>query len=397
MQKRILFVDDEIQILKSIRRLFMDTEYEVFTANSGVEALNILGNEEINLIVSDMRMPDMDGYELLSEVKKRFPDVVRIILSGFAEEKIVFKALQRNIGKLYILKPWENDVLIDTIGKIFQLENVLNNNNILNLINGIEELPTIKMSYQRIINEIENNQELDKIVEVIESDHAIVTKLLHIINSSYYGIKTGSIKRVVSYLGLDNVKNIVTTSSIIDSLSVNFKEKERLEMLWKHSFISNKILSLIYKEFLNKKIPETEMNAGLLSNVGVIFMLHCFYNKYLEIMGEIENNNINVIKIENEIFKTNHQEIGGYLLRWWDIPLPIVEAAIYHHNPFDENIINKQVVCIVHISEKYSWDILGKNYLANFDERVFDVLKIDKLEFEKRLKEMLEEEKTINV
>jgi len=390
MLKKILFVDDEAQILKSIRRLFMDTEYEVITAESGSEALDILENNQIDLIVSDMRMPNMSGYELLSEVKKRFPHIVRIILSGFAEERIIFDALQKNIAKLYILKPWENNILINTIEKVFQIENLLNNNNILNLINNAEELPTIRTSYKKIINEIENNEEIYKIVDAIESDHSIVTKLLHIVNSSYYGVKTGSIRRVVTYLGLDNIKNVVLASAFIDSLSFSDNDTERLEVLWKQSFISNRIISLIYNDFLNKKIPETEMNAGLLSNIGIIFMIHCFKDKYIGMIDKIKSQHINIIDLENEIFGTNHQEVGGYLLRWWDIPLPIVEVALYHHNPFDENIINQQIVHVAHIAEKYSWDMLGEGYFIDFDEKVFKALEIDRGDFEKTLKESLE-------
>ena len=129
--------------------------------------------------------------------------------------------LQKNIAKLYILKPWENDVLINTIEKVFEIENVLRNNkNVLKLVNNAEELPTIKTSYQKIINVIENDEEIYKIVDAIECDNSIVIKLLHIVNSSYYGVKTGSIKRAVAYLGLDNIKNIVITSAFIDGLSI---------------------------------------------------------------------------------------------------------------------------------------------------------------------------------
>ena len=76
MLKRILFVDDEIQILRSITRLFMDTEYEVLTAESGADALDLLEAEQVDVIVSDMKMPKMTGYELLNQVKKRFPIVI---------------------------------------------------------------------------------------------------------------------------------------------------------------------------------------------------------------------------------------------------------------------------------------------------------------------------------
>ena len=391
MLKRILFVDDEAQILRSITRLFMDTEYEILTAESGAEALDILEIEQVDVIVSDMKMPKMTGYELLSQVKRKFPNIVRIILSGFSDERIVFDALQKNIAKLYILKPWENNVLINTIEKVFQIENVLRNNEkVLKLVSNADELPTIKTSYQKIINVIENDQEIYKIVEAIEADNSIVIKLLHIVNSSYYAVKTGSIKRAVAYLGLDNIKNIVIASAFIDGLSFNAKDNKRLEKLWEHAFIANRIISLIYSEFLNKKIPETEMNAGLLSNVGIIFMIHSFHDKYMEIFEEVEKNNISIIELENKAFGTNHQEIGGYLLQWWDIPLPIVEAALYHHDPFNENVINRQIVVAAHIAEKYAWDILETKYSFDFDEKVFEELKIDKDKFEKKLKDTLE-------
>ena len=398
MLKTILFVDDESQILRSITRLFMDTEYVVITAESGKEALDILENQKVDVIVSDMKMPNMTGYELLSQVKKRFPSIVRIILSGFSDERIVFDALQRNMAKLYILKPWENDVLINTIEKVFQIENVLrNNSNVLKLVNNAEELPTIKTSYQKILNVIETDEEIYKIVDAIEYDNSIVIKLLHIVNSSYYAVKTGSIKRAVAFLGLDNIKNIVIASAFIDGLTFNAKDNKRLEVLWEHAFISNRIISIIYKEFLNKKIPETEMNAGLLSNVGIIFMIHSFHDKYMEIFQEVEIQHASLIELENRAFGTNHQEIGGYLLQWWDIPLPIVEAALYHHNPFDDNIINKQIVYAAHIAEKYAWDIVGENYYIEFDEMVFDELKINKEEFEKTIKETLELSGLVNV
>ena len=391
MLNRILFVDDESQILRSITRLFMDTEYEVLTAGSGAEALDLLEVEQVDVIVSDMKMPKMTGYELLNEVKKRFPNIVRIILSGFSDERIVFDALQKNIAKLYILKPWENAVLINTIEKVFQIENVLRNNEkVLKLLNNAEELPTIKTSYQKIINVIESGEEIYKVVEAIEGDNSIVIKLLHIVNSSYYSVKTGSIKRAVAYLGLDNIKNIVIASAFIDALNFNARDNKKLEQLWEHAFISNRIISIIYTEFLNKKIPETEMNSGLLSNVGIIFMIHSFHEKYMEIFEEVEKHNSSLVELENKAFGTNHQEVGGYLLQWWDIPLPIVEAALYHHNPFDENIINRQIVLVAHIAEKYAWDILKVNYFLEFNEKVFDELKIDKEQFENKLKETLE-------
>ncbi|MFZ5968754.1 MAG: response regulator [Bacillota bacterium] len=122
MNRRILLVDDEIHILKSLTRVFIGTDYQIFTANSGADALSILRNQEVDLIVSDMRMPNMDGYELLYKVKIDYPDILGVILSAYADEKLIFRALQQNIAKHYIPKPWENDKLIKLIDQIFKTE-----------------------------------------------------------------------------------------------------------------------------------------------------------------------------------------------------------------------------------------------------------------------------------
>lgn len=388
MRKRILFVDDEVKILKSFETLFADTDYEIVAAENGMKALDIIESQEIDLIISDMRMPNMTGYELLSEVKKRFPHIVRVILSGPTEERIIFDSLQKNIAKLYFLKPWEDANIINAVDNVFKMESLLNNN-VLRLIKSADELPTIKASYQRITDEIEKNAEIYKIVEAIEADNSIATKLLHIINSSHYGVKTGSIKRAVAYLGLDNVKNIVITSAFVDSLGFESKDKKILKAIWKQSFISNRIVSYVYNEFLNQRVPEIEMNAGLLSNIGMAFMIHNFHDRYKEIFEEIKTQDTSIIEFENKCFGTNHQEIGGYLLRWWDIPLPIVEASLYHHDPFNENIINKQIVFVTHIAEKYAWEALGESNFMELRESVFYELKINKEYFEKRLVEFL--------
>ncbi len=391
MRKRILFVDDEVKVLKSFETLFADTDYEIIAAENGMQALDIIENQEIDLIISDMRMPNMTGYELLSEVKKKSPNIVRVLLSVPAEERVIFDSLQKNIAKLYFLKPWEDSNIINAIDNVFKMEDLINNNNnnVLRLIKSADELPTIQASYQRITDEIEKNAEIYKIVEAIEADNSIATKLLHIINSSHYGVKTGSIKRAVAYLGLDNVKNIVITSAFVDSLGFESKDKKILKAIWKKSFISNRIVSYIYSEFLNKRVPEIEMNAGLLSNIGMAFMIHNFHDRYKEIFEEIKTQDISIIELENKCFGTNHQEVGGYLLRWWDIPLPIVEASLYHHDPFNESIINKQIVFVTHIAEKYAWEALGESKFIQLKENVFYELKINKENFEKRLMEFL--------
>lgn len=124
VERTILFVDDEAPILKAIRREFFDTEFKTFFASSGKEALKIL-KEHINIdvIVSDLMMPEMNGYELLKSVKELYPNIIRIVLSGYAEEDMVLKCINEEIAMLYKNKPWERNELIEIINRLFESTN----------------------------------------------------------------------------------------------------------------------------------------------------------------------------------------------------------------------------------------------------------------------------------
>lgn len=385
MDKVILLVDDEAQVLKALVRTLIDTEYQVITAGSGAEALELLEKNRIDLVMSDMRMPNMDGYDLLMKIKEKYPSILRIILSGYSDESVVFRALQRNIAKLYIFKPWENDKLIKLIEQLFETEELLKNSNLLALVNDVEQLPTIKTNFQRILESIENGAEMSEISRYIEHDQSISTKILQIANSAYYGVKTGSIRQAITYLGLSNVRSLVMSASIVDSFNSIGIPDRIMQDIWKHAFVTNKILSVVYEMFLRKKIPETAMSAGLLHNIGTVLLIYIFKSKYLKCLNDAERNKINIIEMERQNFGVNHNEAGGYLLKWWELPFPIVEAALYHHDPFNDNIINKELLHAIHISEEYSWSLLKRKQQNDFKEETFNVLGIEKIDFEEKL------------
>ena len=106
----ILCVDDEQNVLRSLTRLFLDDPYEVLTASSGAEGLLILDQREtVPVVISDYRMPGMNGVEFLREVNAHWPDTVRMVLSGYADTAAVIEAI--NEGRIYkfISKPWSDE------------------------------------------------------------------------------------------------------------------------------------------------------------------------------------------------------------------------------------------------------------------------------------------------
>lgn len=109
----ILCVDDEPNILSSLRRLFRTQGYRVLTAESGKDGLKVLETERVDLVISDMRMPEMDGARFLEHVRDRWPDTLRLLLTGYADIQSILTAINRGEIYRYITKPWDdNDILL---------------------------------------------------------------------------------------------------------------------------------------------------------------------------------------------------------------------------------------------------------------------------------------------
>ena len=111
----LLLVDDEASILSSLRRLLRPSGYRVHTAESGAAGLEVLAREDIDLIISDMRMPEMDGARFLEEARKRWPQVSRILLTGHSDVTSTIAAINRGEIYRYIAKPWDDNDLLLTI------------------------------------------------------------------------------------------------------------------------------------------------------------------------------------------------------------------------------------------------------------------------------------------
>jgi HD-like signal output (HDOD) protein len=379
MRKSILFVDDERNILKSLNKAFENTDYEVIFAEGGEEAIEILGQRPVNLIITDVKMPNMDGFELLQKVKRSYPLVLRVALSGYSDNKRVFDALDNNLVKIYMLKPWNSKDLLATIDRLFHLEETFEDKKLLQLINELSELPTVPSLYSTLVHLVEKDAPIEQIANVIEEDQSIASRILKVANSAFYAAKTGSVHQAIMYIGLTNVKNIILTNAVFSNFMA---DKAKMDMVWRHVNVTNKLINEIYKLCLDKKMPNTFASSGLLHDIGKVVIMHHLGDRYDEItMALEENSEIQLSDEEKRILGVDHQKVGGYLLNWWGIPLPIVEASMYHHDPLDSNIMNTELVGVVHIANHYAYEIVkkeGDKQSAKLNEGIFEKLGIDK-------------------
>ena len=131
LSPKILIVDDEENILNALQRLFRKENYRILTAISAEEALKIMEEQEVDLVISDLKMPVTNGVEFLAMVKEKKPDALRIMLTGHADLKSVIEAIEKGEVYRFLLKPWDDEELKVTIKRALEFHNLQKENQTL--------------------------------------------------------------------------------------------------------------------------------------------------------------------------------------------------------------------------------------------------------------------------
>lgn len=174
---KILFVDDEENVLRALRRLFLDEPYEIVAALSGREALAVMKEHEFAVIVSDQRMPEMSGSEFLSQAREIQPDAIRIVLTGYADVQAAINAINQGGAYRYITKPWNDSDLILILRDATETYRLKQENRYLTDLTSRqnEELKKWNTQLEEMVQEqtldIQNkNKELEKLNEQLQKN-----------------------------------------------------------------------------------------------------------------------------------------------------------------------------------------------------------------------------------
>ncbi|WP_350344016.1 HDOD domain-containing protein [Proteinivorax tanatarense] len=391
--KRVLLVDDEKQILRALSRVFLESPYSIYTAESGEEALAILDEQKIDMIVSDMRMPYMNGYQLLNKVKVRHPNIIRLLLSGYSEENTILKALNENVAKTFIFKPWENEQLLLLVDKTFKVYESMENKDIAQFVNNIGTIPVLEGNHKSLLQALEESNNLEKISCIVKKDQAISAKILRIAQSSYYQkrdkTKALKVEEAIEDIGAKNFKMLVDKTSTCDYC--HEKHSEYIREIWTQSLISNKLVSRFYKTMMHKQPPSLALVAGALHNIGMLLMFKRYKMEYLSLFAESIKKRKTIEQKEVELFGISHGEIGSYLLDWWEFPHGVVEAAMYHHSPTEKAVVNKKLVHIIHLVNYYTFKLMGIENYSRLDTEVFTKLDVSQRKWEKEFAKIKKE------
>lgn len=335
MKKRILFVDDEAKLLEGLQRMLrpMRQEWEMRFVQSGGEALSLLEREPFDVVVSDMRMPGMDGAQLLGEVKRRFPRTVRIILSGHSEKEFVLKSVKT--VHQYLSKPCDPETLKSVIRCACSLSELLDEGPIKELVSSITSLPSLSSLYFEMLELLRSpDASLQKVGEIISRDMGMTAKILQLVNSAFFGLprQISNPAQAVTLLGLEVIRTLVLSIHIFEQFDQGRQEGVSLEELWTHSIRTGILAKGIAKEEgQGPSVMDDAFTAGLLHDLGKPLLAVNFPHRYREVVEAVRCRKVQAWEVEQQVWGTTHSVVGAYLLRLWGLPDPIVEAVAFHH------------------------------------------------------------------
>jgi HD-like signal output (HDOD) protein len=333
-KKRILFVDDEAPVLNGLRvRLHrLRNKWDMQFAESGTLAIAALEATHFDVVVTDMRMPGMDGAELLRIVRDRWPDTVRIVLSGYAELQQVMRLVP--YAHQYFSKPCEAGQLENLIDRCLRLHELLRQPTLRAIVGRVSKLPAIPQVYARLQEVLTNDDtSVHDVAKLISTDAAIAAKLLQLVNSAFFRLarRITGIEQAVSHLGFGAIRNLVLSAEVFSSWpGRDPKCALHIDKLQLHV---HQVAAAARSLVAGTPKADDAMLAGLLHDIGYwILSNEC----QAELTGSVAlaiSEKIPLYEAETRIIGASHAQVGAYLLGLWGLPYPVIEAVAHHHTP----------------------------------------------------------------
>lgn len=335
MKTIALFVDDDSNMLAGLRRMLrtMRENMEFLFAGNGPEAIEVLASQHVDIIVSDMRMPNIDGATLLATVQERYPHIIRIMLTGQSNEEAILSTV--GVAHQFLAKPTSADDLKKVLLRSCALQNLLKNEQLKGLVASIGSLPSLPAVYAELQRKIvDPNCAIGDVAKIIEKDMAMSVKVLQLVNSAFFGFfkNIDSPLRAVNLLGLDTVKALVLGVGVFSEMKTMPTKQFSVSDLWNHSMGTATIAKKIaMAETNDKHCIDDAFIAGMLHDVGKLLLFSKLHDEYLQIVDIARQEDVSLCQAERRFFNTDHADVSTYLLGLWGLPGNVVEAIAFHH------------------------------------------------------------------
>ena len=316
IKARALFVDDEQRILDGLRRSLRGkrAEWEMAFVSHGAEALELLGQDPYDVVVSDMRMPGMDGAELLTRVSRRYPEVARVVLSGHIEPDAAIQVAVA--GHRFLTKPSDAESLIAVIEQLLIRTSGAHRNEARRIAGAVRAIPTLPEHTAGIVNLLAPEASLSYAVQTAMHDVGLTAKLLQLSNSRFFGSRprNSSVESIVNAMGVPMVQAVAGAGHVLrPTSSWSPAIEQQLRTAWRHAVASACLVDCVASP-ANR--PHAQA-AALLQDVGRLVCLAA--------VGDEPGSGVDLDQDTRD--GVPFRDVGVELLHLWGLPTPIIIAV----------------------------------------------------------------------
>jgi HD-like signal output (HDOD) protein len=326
--KRILFVDDEPLVLQGLKAglYARRNDWEMRFAVGGEKAIECMAEAHFDVLVTDLRMPGVDGAALMARARADSPDTIRIVLSGFADEELSFRVVA--LAHRYLSKPCESKRLEECVDRCLATQTLVRSEEVRARLGAIGTLPAMPTTFAALQAAIADpTVSLSQVAHLIEQDPGIAAKVLQVCNSAFFRLprRISNLQQAVTYLGLATVRGMVLSAEIFlpgKTLPRNLD----VAQLQRHALSVGGIARLLAAD---AAWADDAFLSGLLHDVGVLLLARQ-YPQEMQVALDAGEVLMAQATAEQEVLGIDHGTAGAYLLGLWGLPYEVVETVANH-------------------------------------------------------------------
>jgi HD-like signal output (HDOD) protein/ActR/RegA family two-component response regulator len=331
--KRLLFCDAEPQILEALKSRFFARrkDWDMHFVGSGALAIELMQKEHFDILVTDLRMPGVDGATLISRTLVDSPDTIRIVLSGYSDAEQSQKLLSQ--VHRFLSKPCEPKRLEECIDRCLATHSLVDSPEMRARLGAIDSLPPIPATFAALRRAVVDPMaDSRKVARIILRDPAISAKILQVCNSAFFRLprRVTSVEQAVSHLGLSAVQSMALSAELFKP-GASMPPALDLELLQRHALGVGVIARSLAA---GAPWADDAFLAGLLHDVGFLILgRQC--REELQAAMELAGGATPLAAAEQTCIGVDHAAVGGYLLTLWGIPYEVVDAVTLHEKHID--------------------------------------------------------------
>ena len=333
-ETRVLFVDADLDALERIGDGLRAARpaWSMRFAQSGEDALARLEREPADVVVSGLRMPCMDGAELLARVREQYPRAVRLMLSGPQDREGMLKAM--SVAHQFLAKPCKPDELRAAVLRAGLLQARLHSPAVTHSLGTLSSLPALPRLYWDLTREMEGaDASSASICAILEQDVAMTARVLQVVNSALFSLnrRVTHVRDAVTYLGFEPIRSLVVAAGLVRAMSsICAPAGFSLDEVQQHSLRVARVAMGLMRDPEDRK---TAFSAAMLHDVGRLVLALGLPVEYARVRELALRSQLPAHEAEMQVFGCTHAEVGAHLLAVWGLPSALVEAVAFHHAP----------------------------------------------------------------